>query len=63
LADDATFLSRAFKANRIKTPIHIVKDGDETIAYLEGSGARNALIAAGVLRMISTKINSTQNAL
>jgi CheY-like chemotaxis protein len=36
--DDATFLVRAFKANRIKTPVHIVKDGDEAIAYLEGSG-------------------------
>jgi CheY-like chemotaxis protein len=36
--DDATFLVRAFQANRIKTPIHIVKDGEEAIAYLEGSG-------------------------
>jgi CheY-like chemotaxis protein len=36
--DDATFLIRAFRANRIKTPIHVVKDGDEAVQYLEGSG-------------------------
>jgi CheY-like chemotaxis protein len=36
--DDALFLRRAFRANKIQKPIHIVPDGEEAIAYLEGKG-------------------------
>lgn len=37
--DDALMLRRAFAKANIANPIQIVVDGDETIAYLAGSGA------------------------
>jgi CheY-like chemotaxis protein len=36
--NDAFFLQRAFRANNIDDPIHIVTDGTEAIAYLRGEG-------------------------
>lgn len=36
--DDAFFLQRAFRANHIDDPIHIVTNGTEAIAYLRGEG-------------------------
>ena len=37
-ANDAFFLQRAFRANGIDDPIHVVADGIEAIAYLRGDG-------------------------
>ena len=36
--NDAFFLQRAFRANGIDDPIHVVADGTEAIAYLRGEG-------------------------
>lgn len=36
--DDAFLLQRAFRANNITDPMHIVTDGTEAIAYLRGEG-------------------------
>lgn len=36
--DDAFLLQRAFRANEITDPIHIVSNGAEAIAYLRGEG-------------------------
>jgi len=36
--NDAFFLQRAFRANNIDDPIHVVTDGAEAIAYLRGEG-------------------------
>lgn len=36
--DDAFLLHRAFRANNIDDPIHIVTDGEEALAYLHGEG-------------------------
>ncbi|MGZ8900501.1 MAG: response regulator [Limisphaerales bacterium] len=36
--DDAFLLQRAFRANNIDDPIHIVTNGEEAIAYLRGEG-------------------------
>jgi CheY-like chemotaxis protein len=36
--DDALLIQRAFKANRLSRPAHIVHDGQEAIEYLQGKG-------------------------
>jgi CheY-like chemotaxis protein len=36
--DDIFFVKRAFKANEITNPLHIVQDGQQAIDYLSGAG-------------------------
>ena len=36
--NDVFFLKRAFEQAKIENPIHIVRDGQETIEYLSGAG-------------------------
>ena len=36
--DDVLLIRRAFKKGEIHNPLHVVRDGDEAIAYLSGEG-------------------------
>jgi len=36
--DDVLLIQRAFERARITTTLHVVRDGEEAIAYLSGSG-------------------------
>ena len=38
LEDDILLIQRAFVAAKIATPLHIVRDGEEAVEYLEGIG-------------------------
>jgi CheY-like chemotaxis protein len=37
-ADDALLIQRAFRKAKIVNPIQLVRDGDEAVAYLSGTG-------------------------
>ena len=38
LEDDVLLIRRAFKKGNIHNPVHVVRDGEEAIAYLKGEG-------------------------
>lgn len=37
-SNDILFIQRAFRRSKLENPIHIVRDGDEAVAYLSGEG-------------------------
>ncbi len=37
-SNDILFMQRAFRRSKLENPIQVVRDGDEAVAYLAGSG-------------------------
>jgi CheY-like chemotaxis protein len=37
-SNDILFIQRAFRRSKLENPIQVVRDGDEAVAYLAGSG-------------------------